>query len=179
MKFNSGDRVDQWRLIRPLGRGGSSEVWVARDEEQNEVVLKLQNTSRHAARFPDEVKLHGKFGKHPGILPVLTSSFDSGPGQSRTRPAWIAMEIATPLTDYLGPTPEITAVVDAIRSYADTLSDLAAQDVHHRDIKPSNLYWLERFVIWRLRNRRFSREIGPDDSRREDGSRQLSGTRDD
>jgi hypothetical protein len=28
MRLRSGDRVDQWHLIRPLGRGGSSEVWI-------------------------------------------------------------------------------------------------------------------------------------------------------
>ena len=55
---------------------------------------------------------------------------------------WLAMQVATPLTDYLQPGSDLTLVVSAIKGYAHTLAYLADEDIYHRDIKPSNLYWL-------------------------------------
>ena len=51
------------------------------------------------------------------------------------------MELATPLTNYVGPEPNIEEVVRAIREYGATLAELAGQGIYHRDVKPPNLYW--------------------------------------
>jgi serine/threonine protein kinase len=111
------------------------------------VALKVQRPFQSRRRLADEVWLNGELRTTPGILPVLGTS-NIASTRSDINPLWIAMEIATPLTDYLGPTPELSAAVRAIRCYSEVLADLADRGIYHRDIKPPNLYWLEdQFVI--------------------------------
>jgi hypothetical protein len=53
------------------------------------------------------------------------------------------MEIAVPMVRHLGPKRSLPIVVEAVRSYAETLTALVEDGIYHRDIKPANLYWLE------------------------------------
>jgi serine/threonine protein kinase len=137
-----GQTVDRWKLVRFLGRGGSAEVWAAEGAAEGEIALKILNSKgRYEGRFLDEIKLYKQLGDRSGILQLVDSHIpDEAPGRRRT-PPWMAMEIGTLITAYLGPNPNLSAVVESVRSFAGTLARLAEDGIHHRDIKPPNLYW--------------------------------------
>lgn len=142
--MRQGDVIHQWVLIRVLGRGGSSQVWAARDGAGREIALKIQKS--YVERFREEIKLYRRLGDRPGILPLIDWHLPDRADRS-AGPAWIAMEIGTPITAYLGAAPSLVDVVEAIKSYAKTLTTLAAERIHHRDIKPGNLYWAKNEYV--------------------------------
>ena len=71
-----------------------------------------------------------------GILPVLDID-RSDP------PRWFVMPEANMLSDSLGPSPDLSRVVEAVEHVASTLVALAGQRIAHRDLKPPNLFWLD------------------------------------
>ncbi|HKX46468.1 MAG TPA: serine/threonine protein kinase, partial [Planctomycetota bacterium] len=70
-----GERLLHYRLVRPLGRGGMGEVWLARDEQlERDVALKflhpwneLDEESR--ARLVREARAASAL-RHPSMLTV-------------------------------------------------------------------------------------------------------------
>src|SRR5437773_1108380 len=140
--MHPGGKVDRWTLLRPLGHGGSGEVWVASDDTGAEVALKVLHSRRYAGRFRDEIRLYRQLGARPGILPLIDAHFPDDGEQRSVGKAWLAMAIGTPVADHLGPTHSLAAVVEAVKTYAETLAALAEEGVHHRDLKPPNLYVL-------------------------------------
>jgi serine/threonine protein kinase len=142
--FQPGDRVEQWTLRERFGRGGSGEVWGAEDESGRGVALKILWNKKYTARFLDEIKIYRQLGDRSGILPLIAASL---PSDDEARPPgknlWLAMEIATPLEEYLNVFLTLEITVIAISEIAGTLAALADEGVYHRDIKPSNLYFLD------------------------------------
>jgi serine/threonine protein kinase len=137
-----GDKIGRWTLLRATGRGGSADVWIAKDESGAEVALKLLRRRTYTARFLDEIRLYRQLGQRPGILPLIDSHT---PAEALTRSGaepWLAMEIGTVISEHLGSAPALATVVQAIECFARTLAELADEDIFHRDIKPSNLYWV-------------------------------------
>jgi serine/threonine protein kinase len=135
------ERINGWMLLRFLGKGGSGEVWVAKNEADSEVALKILRQRKFTARFLDEIKLYRQLGNRPGILALVDSHIPDQADRRIAERPWLAMEIGTPVTGYLGDDPDLAAVVEAIKSYAETFAELAENRIYHRDIKPSNLYW--------------------------------------
>jgi hypothetical protein len=134
-------RVGPWTLVEELGHGGNSEVWVAEDAEGRRVALKILHV-RNPGREPyrrsqDEVRVHRSLTGDPGVLPLIEANLPERPG--RDDPAWLATEIAEPLSSALADVP-LEDVVRAMASIAETLARLHEQDIHHRDVKPANLF---------------------------------------
>ncbi|MFT3791095.1 MAG: serine/threonine-protein kinase [Rudaea sp.] len=136
----AGRVVGAYRLLRPIGSGGMSEVWLAERVEggfRQQVAIKLIQGARGAAgeRFRAEREILAALA-HPGIARL----FDGGvePGGA----AWMAMEYVEgehlavycrarglPLAERLA---LFMQVCDAV-AYAHT------RLVVHRDIKPANI----------------------------------------
>jgi serine/threonine protein kinase len=138
-----GDRVDQWTLRERFGKGGSGEVWAAEDESDRDVALKILWNKKYTARFLDEIRLYRSLGDCPGILPLIDASLPPDGAQPSATNLWLAMEVATPLEEYLNAALDLEITVIAINDIAGTLAALADEGIYHRDIKPSNLYWLD------------------------------------
>lgn len=152
-------------LLRPLGRGGMGEVFLARQAQPARLVaLKLLNAelAGPVARFEREAALAARL-HHPTIATVYAAGASDGY-------AYIAMElvhgvslaqlmrasVVAPRDEWLvatlrelaenrhehganaAPLPVATALHFAARA-ADGLAVAHAQHIVHRDIKPSNL----------------------------------------
>src|SRR6266545_1624170 len=146
--MRSGERIDSWTLLRFLGKGGSGEVWIAKDEVGSEVALKILWQQKYVRRFLDEIRLYHQLGNRSGILPLIDSHIPDPAARKSGKRPWLAMEIGTLVISYLGSDPDLTAVVESVKAYAVTLASLAEEQIFHRDIKPSNLYWAaDEFAI--------------------------------
>lgn len=134
--------LDHYQVLAPIGRGGMSTVYLARDERSGELVaLKLlppsrwRNEERLLARFQREMELSRRVGH-----PHLAWTYESGLCQ---RVYYIAME-------YI-PGKNLSRVVaddgpllvpHAARLMAEVASALEHahnQGLIHRDLKPSNI----------------------------------------
>ena len=143
-----GDEIGRWKILSYLGGGSNGEVWEAEDRSGKRVALKILRSRIYSKRFLDEIKLYRSLGDQPGILPLVDSHIPTRNERKSGDRAWLAMEVAEPLTDHLGSNPDLALVVTAIKEYAATLISLAGKEIYHRDIKPSNLYWLnDAFAI--------------------------------
>lgn len=133
----SAPRSARYEFLRPLGRGGMGDVWLAHDTRlDREVALKslgpaglADSTLEHEARVLARLR-------HPGIVTV----FDLA---TIDRRQYLVMEAVpgTPLADVIterGPLPErlvrhIGAQVSEALAYAHE------QGVLHNDVKPANI----------------------------------------
>ena len=120
-------------------------MWRAtRDGGATEVALKVLNAKREDSeryqRFAQEVSVLRSLGNAPGVLPVI----DAYMPEARSRDqAWLAMPIATPISDALAEA-SLDTVVEAVRTVAETLARLQEEHrIGHRDVKPGNLYELD------------------------------------
>jgi serine/threonine protein kinase len=141
-RYKEGEQFGPWSLIEPLGQGGNAEVWKASHSNGSIVALKIlyqkDPNSEPYKRFKAEVGFLRSLPKQTGVLSVIDASLPQQP--SKKNRAWLAMPIATPITDALDDSPDINTVVEAIVGIAETLALLADKKVSHRDIKPGNLY---------------------------------------
>src|SRR4051794_31013411 len=139
-----------WSLRNKLGATGSAEVWEAERDDQVAAVkflTKVRNArnSRYR-RFRDEVRFLREMAPPRGVLPLLDSYLPEHPTDDN--PPWLAMPIARALPEALGDTPDILAVVGAVREIARTLAALVDLGIAHRDVKPGNLFELDgEFVV--------------------------------
>lgn len=142
MQFEEGRPLDKWRLIRPLGEGGNSEVWAAKRDGEEERALKILLDRRPAAvpyqRFRREIETHRRIGDRPDVVPMLDWHLPDEP--SKRDRAWLAMPIAQPVREALVG-KGLEEVVQAVAGFSRTLAEIAAEHgIAHRDIKPGNLY---------------------------------------
>ncbi|MFG6447721.1 serine/threonine-protein kinase [Roseateles sp. BYS180W] len=138
-------RVGRYRLVRRLGEGATSEVFLARDEfRQIDVAVKrlrdwnaLSAAEQGLVRrfFASEAALSGRF-KHPNVVQILDAIDDEDA-------PYLVMEYVPGVTlrrfcrpDQLLPLEQI---VELGFKCAMALSYVAGQGVIHRDIKPANL----------------------------------------
>lgn len=136
-----GDRVDQFDVVEPLGQGGYSASYLARDRGSGErVVLKFPmpdavDDPGSAARFRREALIADKL-RHPNIqhaaradvehdAPYLALEYVEG----RSLRAWLASADPPSMVRSV----EIAAQIAAAMAYAH------AHDVYHRDLKPENV----------------------------------------
>lgn len=142
MRLKANQKVDSWRLIRLLGKGGNGEVWESEHDDGSLAALKIIKSQRPNSepykRFVNEVKIQQQLGVVTGLLPLINAYLPERP--SDDNPAWLAMPVAQSLKEFLGKEPELEKVVGAIADIADSLALLAGQGISHRDIKPGNLY---------------------------------------
>ncbi len=137
-----GSLVAGHRLVRLIGQGAQSEVWLAqRAGAAGPVALKLVALSQGAdaeaqrAAFTTATQAARRL-QHPGIAAVQDAGIDGGTG-------WLAMELVpgTDLVRYTRPArllPE-AAVLQLGGRIADALAHAHGQGIVHRDLKPANV----------------------------------------
>ena len=145
MEMNLRDRLqlvlaDEYEVLRELGGGGMSRVFVAREVRLGrEVVVKVLPPDLAAGikveRFEREIQLSARL-QHPHIVPILsagarndllyyTMPFVHGPSLSER------LKNADPIP--------LVEAVSILRDVADALSYAHNEGVVHRDVKPQNI----------------------------------------
>jgi eukaryotic-like serine/threonine-protein kinase len=137
-----GEQVGAYRLIREIGRGGMSSVWLAERSDgqlQRDVALKLPFQGPREAEFAE------RFKRERDILATLTHSniarlYDAG--VSALGQPYLAMEHVDgkSLTTYCD--DERLSIRERLRLFLQVLAAVEfahSQLVLHRDLKPSNI----------------------------------------
>lgn len=140
-------QLGQYRLRRPLGRGGMGEVYLAEHQLlKRPCAIKLIRPDKAGdptviARFEREVRLSAKLSHWNNI-----DIFDYGRTEDGT--FYYVMEFLPGLsildlvTRY-GPLPA-SRVIYLLRQTSDALGEAHAMGLIHRDIKPANLFAAQR-----------------------------------
>ena len=138
--FAAGDRIHEWILESPLGRGGSSEVWSARDMAGDRFALKIlvsQELSK-IIRFVREVELMDAIRDR-----IAVPIYDVYLPGCADPPACYTMPIGDSLRSHLEDN-EVNAAdrVAILAEVGDCLSALHRRGLFHCDVKPGNIYLL-------------------------------------
>lgn len=132
-------RLKGYRLVRKIGAGGMTEVYLAvREEDGLAVVLKVLDasgkaTSEHLSRFIQEYTLLSRID-HPHVIRIYDQGFTDDH-------AYIAMEyfqrgdLRTELTKAM----EQRRALEVIVQVAQALDAIHGHGIIHRDLKPENI----------------------------------------
>ena len=140
--FAAGEILGPFRLVRPLGRGGMGEVWLAEQADgriERKVALKLptffEAGGARAERFRRERDILAKL-EHPNIARL----YDAGV-TDRGQP-WLAMEFVEgwPLDAYVAERHlDVPARLALMRQVMAAVAHAHRFLVVHRDLKPANI----------------------------------------
>lgn len=135
-------QIGPYRLVRKLGQGGMSSVFLAEDGDGQSFALKLLNLSLESEpefrkRFQREAELTQRLS-HPNIVKTLTWQDDPDVG------VYLVMDYVPGgnLRQRLEEQGELWSVEHAVRLFspiAAALDYAHAEGVVHRDLKPENL----------------------------------------
>lgn len=129
-----GQRIEHYRVIRTLGRGGFGDVYLADDEQLGRrVVLKILR--RPGDDWQQEARTLAQFN-HVNIVTVHAGA--RWQGRAFLVLEYLQGETLRARLDE-GPVPPST-VADIARELTGALAYLHHQAVAHRDIKPANLF---------------------------------------
>lgn len=134
-------RIGKYSIIRPIGSGATSDVYLAmKDDAFSTVAIKqFRNISQsewHKKMFLTEVEL-GKKMRHKNIVHVLDADLNEKSG------AYLVMEFANgvsldqhELPDTLLPIKSVLSIIEQI---ANALRYATELGIVHRDVKPANI----------------------------------------
>jgi serine/threonine protein kinase len=133
--------IGKYTIVEQVGRGASSNVYLAMEEgKYASVAIKQLRPACQAEPYQklleNEIKLAGKL-QHKNIVRLLTAHFEEKSG------AYLVMEYIKGISlDYhqhenkLLPINKVLMIVEQI---ADALQYIASMSVVHRDVKPENI----------------------------------------
>ncbi|MCC6750317.1 MAG: protein kinase [Deltaproteobacteria bacterium] len=136
----AGTRVDGYRVMRPLGRGGMGEVYLARDVQLGrKVALKFIHPGRFSSeraleRFRFEAQTTARFS-HPNVVTIHAVGLHEG------RP-YLALEYieGQTLSERLkGGRVSVTEALRIALAVAEVLEQAHRMQILHLDLKPSNV----------------------------------------
>ena len=124
-----------WQLGPQLDEGGFGKVFLAKDENGNQAVVKLVPQTPGSHREMLFVELDGI----PNVVPILDS------GESDGYWALVMPKAEKSLRDYLEKASDLTMneAISVLADIAEALAAVEAMDVVHRDIKPENILLLD------------------------------------
>ncbi|WP_327118027.1 serine/threonine protein kinase [Nocardia sp. NBC_01730] len=142
MLLSPGARFAEYVVRAPLGRGGSSEVYLAEDPERSRAVaLKILSGADGRSevargRFRDEFDIAHAL-HHPHIVQVYAHGESEGL-------LWLATEYVDGVTaSALAPaphkSPDLALALNVLAGIAEGLDYAHARGVAHLDVKPSNI----------------------------------------
>ena len=135
-----GRRIDRFRILEQIGRGGMATVWKARDELLGRLVAikvldeSLASTPRARRRFRREAEVAAQL-EHPAIVPV----YEAGAADDI---AYLVMKLVDGETLAQRIARRLAPVDDALRvaeAAVDALGYAHARGVIHRDVTPRNI----------------------------------------
>ncbi len=138
--IKTGDVIEKYRLLSPIGEGGQGEVWLAQrdDGEFNHKVaikfIKLTHNRKELQRFQTERELLASL-QHANIAGLI------GGGKFEDR-LYMVMEWidGVPLIEYLKHhTLNLIQTLKLFLQICQPVSYAHSQGIIHRDIKPSNI----------------------------------------
>jgi len=138
--FEPGERVDNFKVVRSIGRGGMGEVYLARDTQLGrKVAIKVVRPERFGSeqaveRFLFEARTTARFN-HPHIVTIYAV------GEHGGKP-YVALEYLEGQSLRQRMRSERLGVREAMRlalAVADALSEAHDHGVLHRDLKPDNV----------------------------------------
>jgi serine/threonine protein kinase/Flp pilus assembly protein TadD len=133
--FKEGDEIGPYRIVRPLGTGGMSTVYLADDpRHKRQVALKVLKTPRPRRRLHEEQTV-ARF-HHPNIVTFHDS------GQIEAGPAYFVMEYidGEAITTYCE--TKRLSIEERLRLFLTACDAVAYAHRHlvvHRDLKPANI----------------------------------------
>jgi serine/threonine-protein kinase len=149
--YRPGQRVDHYAIIRLLGRGGASTVYLAQDQDTlQEVILKFPHDdiiggAAIFARYRREAEIGNRL-QHPAIVQHLNR------GEQRST-EYLVLEylrgqtLRAVMKKYAPDLLPLSEVLRIISQVCETLVYVHEQGVIHRDIKPDNIMLLDNGEI--------------------------------
>lgn len=135
----AGTRIGVWRIEHLLGRGGMSEVYLARrdaDDFEQTVAIKLIAADVDAADLLRAERRHLGRLRHPGLATLIDG------GELEGGKVWLAMEYVDgqPIDTYAeSHALDWTARVALLEQLCEAVGHAHMHLLVHRDIKPSNV----------------------------------------
>jgi len=146
--FRAGDEIDEFTLVRELGRGGMGVVWEAKQSSiKRNVALKLlwrmgSTDEKWVRRFQREAEACGRLN-HPGIVRIFGSGEAKGMNYMAHELVGNGFTLADSLEDLRKekgvPAGYYQSVTELFVKIADALQHAHEERVLHRDVKPSNI----------------------------------------
>ena len=138
--LGTGTKVSAYRILSLAGRGGTGDVYVARDEFlERKVALKVLNSrlasdESFRARLMRESRLAAALD-HPNVVPV----YDAGEADGRVYVAMRYVEGTDLKALMRRETPSDERIVDIATQMAAALDAALERGLVHSDVKPSNI----------------------------------------
>ncbi len=138
--FFSGQKLGNYTLVSPLGRGSFGDVWLATRETKfvtTKVAIKLPNREQvEVEAIKQEAILWEQASGHPNVLPIIEA--DEYDGQIVIVSEYAADGTLGEVLDKKGFLPVKKAIEMAI-GILNGLEFLHSRQIIHRDIKPANI----------------------------------------
>jgi serine/threonine protein kinase len=140
-ELSQGDRIGPYALLRPIGRGQASEVWLAERDSplaKTRLALKLMRENTDLQAICQETRLWTEIPSHPNVLPLFEANVYGA------KFVLVTEYVADgSLEDWIGrhggKAPTVAAAAQVALGVLAGLGHLHAEGIIHRDIKPANV----------------------------------------
>ena len=131
-----GQQIGNYRLIRLLGQGGFSSVYLGEDTRlRKQVAIRVLGRREDAQRFLDEVRAQALL-THPNIVKILEFGLEGDtPFVIETYAPNGTLRQRHPKGTQL----PLDTIIPYVRQVASALDYAHAQEIIHRDVKPENM----------------------------------------